>query len=116
MKTLYLLAGISLGIATPLTSIAESEAFAAHAENSMTNENPPALLEQIDAPSVRKTPISRSVPAQYEPICRKEARLGTRIVKLVCRSRAEIAAESEAAQKRLRKQAARSDSGAKGRG
>lgn len=101
MKTLILLSAISLGIAVSLTSRAESPELAADTEDSLTDENLPSLLEQIDAPKVRKEHVSLSNPSQNEVICRKEARIGTRLLKRVCRSKEQIKAESAEAQRFL---------------
>ncbi len=102
MKILYLLSAISLGITVSLTSGAESPELAADTEDSLTDENLPSVLEQIDAPKVQKVPISLYIPTQNEVICRKEAGSGTRLLKLVCRSKAQIEAESAESQRLLR--------------
>jgi hypothetical protein len=103
MKTLYLLSAISFGIAASLTCRAESPELTADTEDSLTDENLPAVLEQIDPPNVPKEPISLYIPTQNEIICRKEARIGTRLLKMVCRSKAGIATNSAEAQRWLRK-------------
>jgi len=116
MKTLHLLAAVSLCIAASLTSRAESPELVAHAKNSLTDGKSTSLIEQIDAPNVQTATISKYTPTEDPYICRKEARLGTRIVRLVCRSRAEMAAETEAAEKLLRKRNSWNDSGPKNPG
>ena len=83
-------------------SLTDEKELAADTEDSLTDENLPSVLEQIDAPKVQKVPISLYIPTQNEVICRKEAGSGTRLLKLVCRSKAQIEAESAESQRLLR--------------